>query len=90
MDDGLGLQSWSNTVTNVTWYRNHPELMEFYQQNPIEVAKWLLMQPYFEGSQNYNAVKHFFNEERIYSDLFDAKYIREIQVSWFSLSGTST
>lgn len=87
MDDGLGLQSWSKAVTNVTWNSNHPEPIEFYHRNPIEVAKWLLMQPYFEGHQSYNPVKRFINEERVYSDLFEGKYMWEIQVS---CSGVAT
>jgi hypothetical protein len=88
MDDGLGLQSWSKAVTSVTWNSNHPEPIEFYHRNPIEVAKWLLMQPYFEGSQRYNPVKRFVNEERIYSNLFYAKYMWEIQVSSCSRAST--
>jgi hypothetical protein len=80
MDDGLGLESWSKAVTNVAWNSNHPEPVEFYHRNPIEVAKWLLMQPYFEGFQSYNPVKRYINGERHYSDFFEGKYMWEIQV----------
>lgn len=81
MDDGLGLQSWSKAVTNLTWNSNHPEPIEFYHRRPIEVAKWLLMQPYFEEYQNYNPIQRYINNERHYSDMFEADYMWDIQVS---------
>lgn len=81
MDDGLGLRSWSKAVTNVTWNSNHPEPIEFYHRCPIEVAKWLLMQPYFEDYQDYNPIQRYVNEERHYSSMFEAKYMWDIQVS---------
>jgi hypothetical protein len=81
MDDGLGLQSWSKAVTNLTWNSNHPEPIEFYHRRLIEVAKWLLMQPYFEDYQNYNPIQRYINNERHYSDMFEADYMWDIQVS---------
>jgi hypothetical protein len=80
MDDGLGLQSWLRAETKVTWNSNHPEPIEFYHRSPIEVAKWLLMQPYLEDYQTYNPTMRYVNEERHYSDMFEAKYMWDIQV----------
>ena len=81
MDDGLGLQSWSKAVTKIAWNENHPEPIEFYHRCPIQVAKWLLMQPYFEKYQNYNPIQRYVKGERHYSDMFEANYMWDIQVS---------
>jgi hypothetical protein len=80
MDDGLGLQSWLKAETKTTWNSNHPEPIEFYHRSPIEVAKWLLMQPYLEDYQTYNPTMRYVNEERHYSDMFEAKYMWDVQV----------
>jgi len=50
MEDGLGMNSWTEAAIDMIRNANHHDLIKFWYRDPIKTAKWLLRQTY--NSQN--------------------------------------
>jgi len=61
MEDGLGMNSWTEAEIDMTWNANHRDPINFWYRNPIETTKWLLRQTYNYQNLVFSPERSFTN-----------------------------
>jgi len=69
VEDGLGMNLWTEAEVDMTQNANHHDLIKFWYRDPIETAKWLPRQTYNSENLIFSPERSFTNGIRQYGEM---------------------